>query len=268
MSQIEAVILDWAGTVVDHGCQAPTEAFTEVLSHFGVDITATEARAPMGLPKWDHIEALLTMPRVAEAWRHAQGSTPDAAAVQQVYEVFVPANTEVAERHAALIPGALETISALRSRGIAIGSTTGYTREIMERVTAAAARQGYQPDSVVCAGEVPQGRPTPLMVYKSLLDLQRWPLWRCVKVDDTAPGIAEGRNAGCWTVGVSMTGNGMALSQEALAALPAAERDRRNEAVRDELREAGAHFVIDSVADLLPCLDTIEERIADGIRPE
>lgn len=267
MSEIEAVILDWAGTVVDYGCQAPVEAFTEVLRRFGVDITAAEARAPMGLPKRDHIEALLTMPRVAEAWRAAQGSAPDAAAVEQVYEVFIPANTEVAERYATLIPGALETTSTLRARGVALGSTTGYTRGIMDRVIAVAARQGYQPDSVVCAGEVPQGRPTPLMVYKSLLDLQRWPLWRCVKVDDTAPGIAEGRNAGCWSVGVSLTGNGMALSREDLAALPAAERDRRNGAVRDELREAGAHFVIDGIADLLPCLDIIEERIANGIQP-
>lgn len=38
----------------------------------------------------------------------------------------------------------------------------------------------------------------------------------CIKVDDTLPGIEEGRNAGMWCVGISLAGNEVGLTQEAL----------------------------------------------------
>ena len=40
-----------------------------------------------------------------------------------------------------------------------------------------------------------------------------------VKVDDTEVGIAEGLNAGCWTVGVALTGNVFGLNADEAAAL-------------------------------------------------
>jgi phosphonoacetaldehyde hydrolase len=69
-------------------------------------------------------------------------------------------------------------------------------------------------------------------------------------VDDAAVGIAEGRGAGVWTIGIAASGNGVGLSAEALAALPGDEREARIAASRAALKEAGAHLVIDTVADL------------------
>ena len=46
--KIQAVLLDWAGTTMDHGCMAPAVVFIEVYKRQNVPITMEEARAPMG----------------------------------------------------------------------------------------------------------------------------------------------------------------------------------------------------------------------------
>jgi phosphonoacetaldehyde hydrolase len=97
----------------------------------------------------------------------------------------------------------------------------------MQPVLERAAAQGYAPNHLVCSGETLQGRPSPLMIYKACVDLGVWPLSRVVKVDDSEAGVAEGRAAGCVTVGVAASGNGVGLSAPALAALPAPERVAR-----------------------------------------
>jgi len=265
--QLKAVVFDWAGTIVDHGSRAPMGAFVEVFGQFGVSLTIAEARGPMGLPKWDHIKALTVQPDIAQRWRQAHGALPTDADVERVYEVFVPLNAKVVTNYADLIPGVVEIVADARQRGLKIGSTTGYTRDIMEPLLPVAAAQGYAPDNLVCAGDLAAGRPTPLMMYKCFVDLGVWPAASVVKVDDTVPGIAEGLAAGTWTVGVAMSGNALGLSREELEALPTPERAlRRRHAIR-ELTVAGAHYVVDSVADLPPLLDLIEGRLARGEAP-
>src|SRR6218665_3845610 len=85
---------------------------------------------------------------------------------------------------AVLSPGAADLVKDLRAKGIRIGSGTGYSREMMAGILPAAAAQGYAPDLVVCAGEPAQGRPSPLMTWKAMVDLGVWPARACVKVDD------------------------------------------------------------------------------------
>ena len=268
MNAVRAVIFDWAGTMIDFGSRAPMGAFVEVFRRFGIDLTIDQARGPMGLPKLDHIRALGALPEVDAQWRAAHGGQGfDEAAAQRIYEAFVPLNRAVVTDYADLIPGAAAVVQALRDRAMAIGSTTGYTRDIMEPLLPLAAAQGYAPDNLVCAGDLATGRPTPLMMYRCFLDLGVWPAWACVKVDDTEPGIAEGCAAGSWTVGVSLSGNGVGLSAEELVALPPVERERRNDAARQRLRAAGADFVVDTVADLMPIVETIQGRLKAGERP-
>jgi phosphonoacetaldehyde hydrolase len=264
---LKAVVFDWAGTMVDHGSRAPMGVFVEVFGRFGVPVTIEEARGPMGLPKLEHIMAMGALPRIAAAWREAQGGAFDDAAAKRVYEVFVPANRDVVARYADLIPGAAATATALRRRGLKIGSTTGYTREIMAPLLPLAAEQGYAPDCLVCAGDLPAGRPTPLMMYKCFVDLAVWPACAVVKVDDTAPGIVEATAAGSWAVGVAMTGNAVGLSEAELATRDPVEQFLLRTAATRTLEGAGAHYVIDGVADLMPVMDEIESRLARGERP-
>ena len=69
MNRISALILDWAGTTVDFGSFAPTQIFVEAFRQaFDIEITLEEARVPMGLGKWQHIEALGKLPAVDKSW--------------------------------------------------------------------------------------------------------------------------------------------------------------------------------------------------------
>ncbi len=265
--RLQAVVFDWAGTMIDHGSRAPMGAFVKVFADFKVAISVDEARVPMGLPKWDHIKSLLTEPAIAARWASAHGSAPTDRDVDSVYAVFVPLNAAIVTEYADLIPGALEAVAEVRRRGMKVGSTTGYTHDIMDRLRPAAAAQGLVTDNLVCAGDVKSGRPGPLMMYKCFLDLDVWPAAAVVKVDDTEVGIAEGLSAGCWTVGVALSGNSCGLSRDELSAVPPGERDALRLKAGGKLKRAGAHFVIDSIADLPPILDDIEGRLLRGERP-
>jgi len=267
LKNLKAVVFDWAGTVVDHGSLAPMGVFVEAFAAFGVGVTVEEARRPMGMAKRPHVAALLAMPRIAKEWRRVRGHAPTDADVDAVYDVFVPKNVAVAARYADLIPGAAEAARSLRELGVKIGTTTGYTHEIMDEIAPVAARQGFVPDCIVCTGDAPDGRPTPFLLYRVFLELAVWPASACIKVDDTEVGIAEGLNAGSWTVGVAVTGNLFGLSLADTLALPPSELSVRRAAAAGRLKAAGAHYVIDGVADLLPVVAKIEGRLLRGERP-
>lgn len=264
---VKAVVFDWAGTMIDFGCMAPVEALISVFDAVGVLLSVEEARRDMGKAKHDHVRAILKDPAVAARFAAATGAAPTEADVDAIYRRLEPAMRDAAGRSARLIPGAAETAAALRARGIRIGSGTGYTREMMADILPAAAAQGYAPDTVVCAGETPSGRPAPLMTWKALIDLDAWPAGACIKVDDAPVGIAEGRSAGCWTVGFSASGNGVGLDLAGYQALSAEARAPLLAASDAALRSAGAHYVIEDVSHLLPVVDEIAERIGRGERP-
>ncbi len=253
----KAVVFDWAGTTIDFGSFAPMGVFVEAFARFGITATVEQARAPMGMPKWNHIRTMLDDPDLGGQWQAAQKSPASDAAVDAIYKVFVPMNEEVVAKYATLVPGGKAAIDALRAMGLKIGSTTGYTRSIMERVLPVAAAQGYAPDNLVCADDLPEGRPGPLQMYQTFIDLRVYPPSAVIKVDDTEPGIAEGVAAGCLTVGVAMSGNIVGLTPEDLAATDPAEVDRLRAVATARLKAAGADHVIDSIADLPALIDRL-----------
>lgn len=255
---IRLVIHDWAGTVVDFGCMAPAAVFVEGFRRCGVTITMDEARAPMGMEKRAHIRTIAEMPDVVARWEAVHGRPMDDRDVDQIYADFVPLLLDVLDSHSALIPGAREAMQALRERGIRIGGTTGYFDEAMERVLAAAARQEYAPDVSVCATQVSAGRPAPWMIYRVMNELECYPPEAVVKVGDTRPDIEAGLNAGVWTIGIAASGNQVGLTEQELAELAPAERVSRIVRARNDLYTAGAHLVIDTIADLPAAIDQIE----------
>lgn len=258
MTKFKAVVFDWAGTTIDFGSFAPMGVFVAAFEKFGITATVAEARGPMGSPKWDHIRAMMDIPSIAAQWEKEYGHAPTDADVDRVYEVFVPMNVEVVADYATLVPGTAEMVAELGRRGIKVGSTTGYTRSIMERVLPVAAEQGYSPQNLVCADDLPEGRPGPLGMYQCFIDLVVYPPEAVIKVDDTAPGIAEGVAAGCVTVGVAMSGNHVGRTVHELAALSEAERGALRHSATEALKAAGAMHVIDTVADLVALIDELE----------
>ena len=260
MSKIKAVVFDWAGTMVDFGSFAPMGVFVETFKQFGIAVSIAEARAPMGMPKRDHISAMITTDRIAKVWAAAHGDAPTEADIDKVYNVFVPMNEKVAADYADLVPGAKATVDYLKSRGIKIGSTTGYTRSIMKHVLPVAAAQGYKPDNLVCSDDLSEGRPGPLGMYKCFIDLAVYPPSSVIKVDDTEPGILEGVAAGCVTVGVTLSGNEVGKTPEQLRAMSESEISPLRERAANKLTEAGADHILDSVAGLPGLIEQLEQQ--------
>jgi len=255
--RFDLVIFDWAGTMVDFGCVAPVRALIDAFAQEGVSIDSVSARRDMGRSKIDHVRSLLSYPEVATAWRAQHGRSADERDIKSLMTRLGPLMRDHAARASTLIPGARETLERLRQQGVRVASSTGYTREMMQPVLARAADQGYTPEHLVCSGETPVGRPAPLMIYKACAELGVWPLSRVVKVDDAEVGIAEGKAAGAFTVGVA-SGNALGLPLEVLEAAstqPALIPDANLKAARAALRAAGADLVLDSVADLVPLLE-------------
>ena len=89
----------------------------------------------------------------------------------------------------------------------------------------------------------------------------------CVKVDDTEPGILEGLGAGMWTVGVALSGNEVGLSQDEVRSLSPDLRRTVRDRAEGRFLDWGAHYVVDTVADLPPVLGQIEQRLRAGERP-
>jgi phosphonoacetaldehyde hydrolase len=264
---LQAIVFDWAGTTVDFGSRAPILAFMALFEANQVPITESEARTPMGLEKREHVAALLAMPRIAAAWQAQHGIPSTTADIDRLYHDFIPYQLQMIPRCATLLPGALDTFKAIRARGYQIGSNTGYARIMLDALLPAAAEQGYVPDATVTASDVSRGRPYPDMLWHNLMLLGTHHIASVVKVDDTGVGITEGLNAGCWTVGVAISGNEVGLSLAEWLALSADAQDQYRRIAYQKLNDAGAHYVIDSIADLMPILDLIEQRLSQGEKP-
>jgi len=242
-------------------------AFIEVFRQRGVSITIEEARGPMGVHKRTHILQLTRLESVSQRWQEAHGRQPDEADVESVFQDFVPALLDILPDYAEPIPGVLEAVAAFRERGLKIGSTTGYTREMMDVVAPEARKRGYEPDSVVCSTDVPVGRPEPWMALKSAMEMGVYPMDAIVKVGDTVPDVEEGLNAGMWSIGLAQTGNEVGLNEQEIAALePQVLQEKMDRAYR-RLYQAGAHYVVDGMWDVPAVLDEISARLAHGERP-
>jgi phosphonoacetaldehyde hydrolase len=265
--RLQAVILDWAGTTVDYGSLAPVRVLQQVFADRGIRVSEDEARRDMGVLKRDHIRALLGYPRIRAAWeqqhRHVAGE-PD---VESLFADFIPRQMECLAQYSAPIPGVVESVRQLRDRGLKIGSTTGYTRPMLEILLRHAATQGYAPDCALCPDDVGAGRPLPWMLYENAVRMKVYPLEAIVKVGDTISDIEEGLNAGTWAVAVAQTGNMIGVTEEQWRDWPESERSTRLQDARSKLLAAGAHYVIDTMADFGQVIDRIEARLQAGERP-
>lgn len=253
------IIFDWAGTLVDFGCCAPLAAFHTAFANAGLPISDDRARQPMGAHKRDHVREILHHAEIAERVRLELQREPDESLVEEIYQDFSRRLPGLLPAHAEPIPGVVETLHWLRGRGIRIGSTTGYTRAMMDALEPIARASGIDPGFVICADEVPQSRPAPWACFRIAEQCGVYPMARCIKVGDTPADMAEGRNAGMTCIGLSECGNEVGLSPAALATLSGTARVERIEAAGRRLREAGAHAVLRSVAELPEWIDAQAE---------
>jgi len=267
MQQVKGVIFDWAGTTVDFGSFAPVQAFLDTFREIGIEVKTEEIRRYMGMKKAEQLETLCTLPGIASQWEARFGSESDTKNIQWLYESFEVNLFKTLSNYTDPIDGVPDLVARLRQRGLKIGSTTGYSRQMMEVVVPCAEKKGYSPDLVVTPDEVPGGRPRPWMIWQNAMTLDLYPLSGVVKVGDTVADIQEGVNAGTWVVGVVEGGNELGLSEEEHRALSWSDSESRKGTVASRLKWAGAHFVIDRIGLLDKALDDIEELLGKGACP-
>lgn len=225
--------MDWASTAVDYGCFAPVAAFIESFNVIGTPVTAAETRAHMGLTKVEEIRALFNIDRVRNEFQEKYGRPYAEEDILARYADFQRVLFASLEDYTTPIPGVVETISGLRVQGIKIGSTTGYTRAMMDVVLPAAAARGYVVDNCVTSDGLPTGRPAPYMIYKNMTEL-------------AVP-----------SVGVVPGSNELGLTLDEVNALPATELELRKQDVRNRMLAAGAHYTVDSIEELPAVIDNI-----------
>jgi phosphonoacetaldehyde hydrolase len=267
VKHLEAVIFDWAGTTVDCGSLAPVRAVTRLFESRAIQVSDADVRRDMGLFKKDHVRRILTLPHVDQEWRKQKGRPASEEDVEALFVEFCSLQMEILAEHSQLIEGIAGLAQRLRARDLKLGSTTGYTRPMLQLLEECAGKQGYRPDLALCPDDVGGGRPHPWMCLRIALDFRLTSMAAAVKVGDTASDIHEGLNAGLWTVGVTATGNEVGLSAAQLAALKPGDYSHCVNIARDKLIGAGAHFVIDNATELEPILEQIDHRLAAGERP-
>lgn len=258
MKKINLVIFDWAGTAVDYGCFAPVQVFLEIFKEKNIDVTLEEARGPMGMLKIDHIKAMLSLDRVTALWNEND--------IEELYKNFENKLFKILADYTEPVPHCIETVNILRERGLKIGSTTGYTQEMMDIVTAGAKSQGYSPDYYTTPNAVPAGRPAPYMIYQNMLTLGEEDTDCVIKIGDTISDIKEGRNAKVWTVGILKGSSELGLSLEEVNSLSEKELKEKMEKTAEKMLSTGAHFVIEDISKVPYIIDIINNKLKNGER--
>ena len=260
--RVEAIVLDWAGTAVDFGCFAPVNVFLSIFENAGVPVTLEEARKPMGMLKIDHIRTMLEMPRISEEWKQVHGQAYKEEDVQTLYVEFEAKLMESLATYTDPISHVIDTVEKLKSAGIGIGSTTGYTESMMDVVTKNAEAKGYKPDFLVTPDQVGNvGRPYPYMIFRNMEQLGVKSTKQVVKVGDTTSDILEALNAGVWAVGVIIGSSEMGLTENEFKALTEEEQQRAIEKTRQIFEQTGAQYTIQTMAELPTLLETINARL-------
>ncbi len=258
MRNIEAVIFDWAGTTVDYGCFAPVRAFIEVFEEYGISPTIDETRKPMGMLKWDHIKTMMSMPRINKLWVEKYNRDFTDKDIDEMHDKFTDKLMGILHNYGNPKPYVVETMNKLREKNIKIGSTTGYTDEMMSIVTKVAKEQGYEPDCWFSPNSTNNiGRPYPFMVFKNMEALKVSSIKNVIKVGDTISDILEGKNAGVLTVGIVEGSSEMALNEEEYDTLSNEEKSYKINEITERYKEAGVDFVIRNMNELIELIDSI-----------
>lgn len=221
--KIKMCVLDTAGVVCDgpqnlshiypgddfKGSKTPVIPFTEVLIRRNIFVDWATVRKPMGVFKRTHLKMLLEDESVNIQFRKEYGRNWTEKDLDEMFEEFKKLLNEVVVREelARPIPGTRECLDKLREANIIVGCDTGYTKEASDSLRRLLMEKHGIEFDVTTDSETIKGRPSPFMLFYCMDKANVYPVEAVVKVDDTAAGIYEGRNAGAWTIGIYGTGS-------------------------------------------------------------
>lgn len=252
---VKTIILDWAGTTVDFGCMAPVQAFKGAFENKRINLSYEEIRKPMGMLKLDHIKQLLALETVKQQWLEQFGEASNEAAALSIYQDFEKYLFADLAEHSHLKPETKQAIRKIKQLGFNIGTTTGYTQEMMAVVAETAKIEGYHPDYLVTPDEVGSlGRPYPYMIYQNMRHFQNRSVREVIKVGDTFSDIQEGKNAGVLSIAVTEGSSVMGLSFDEYKQLSKDEMDHLNQQTADKFYQQGADLCVKNLLELAELL--------------
>ncbi len=111
----------------------------------------------MGLLKIDHFRKILQIPSIRDQFL-SKSIQINESLIQSLYIDFELEMFRTIPSCSNVIPGVPEVMEYLREREIKVGSTTGYTKKMLDVLSAIAKEQGYEPDAKVAADEVQKVR--------------------------------------------------------------------------------------------------------------
>ena len=205
--------------------------------------------------------------RISDEWQHIYKRPSNDEDVRTLYAQFEQQLFVSLAEYTTPIPHVLDTITTLRERGIKIGFTTGYTKEMMDIVVPNAHAKGYAPDYLVTPDDVKnQGRPYPYMIFENMRALGLSSVKEIVKVGDTASDIREAQNADVYAIGVLIGSSEMGLSEQQFNALTVAEQTAAIANTKKKFEALGADATIETLAELPHVIDLLEQLDLQSLR--
>ncbi len=206
-------------TVADEG--SVTAAFAAAMERFGLRPGAR------GYEQASRIVHETMGQSKIEVFRRILDNEADAQEANSAFELAYAASVRAGA--VAPIAGAAETLVALRAVGVKVCLATGFSPQTRDALLDSL---GWRPliDLALSPADAGRGRPWPDLPLTALLRLGGGAVSDLAVAGDTPSDIESGLRAGAGVVAGVLTGT----------------------ASREELEEAGAPHIIDSITDLLP----------------
>ncbi|MFC9517189.1 phosphonatase-like hydrolase [Nocardiaceae bacterium NPDC056970] len=196
MTTIKLAVLDMAGTTVaDDGLVL--RAFDAAGAAAGLPATGPEADAARR-----YVLDTMGQSKIV-VFRALFGDEDRAQAANRAFETEY--DRLVDEGGASAIPGAAESITALRDAGVQVALTTGFSRTTQDKLLAALGWQTLA-DLALSPAEAGRGRPYPDLILTALMRLGVDDVKDVGVLGDTANDITSGRRAGASIVAGALTG--------------------------------------------------------------
>lgn len=196
MSAIELVIFDIAGTLIeDHNEVA--DAFLHALRNNGLEVGDDEIKEWKGSSKREVIRHFV---------ERQFGKCRNEPLVEQTYSEF-RFRLEQSYTTGGIVPiqGAVETLALIRQRGLKLATTTGFYREVRDRILDKLNwRDKF--DVHICSDDVEHGRPAPDMIFAAMKLTGVLDPAKICTVGDTPLDLQSGTAARCGMVVGVLTG--------------------------------------------------------------
>lgn len=254
---IRLCVFDLGGTIIDKYSLSPFISLKSAFKNNGVNIHNSLIFKDMGKDKKEHINLILDDKYVQRNWFQAHGRFPNKTDSKLVYNEFNRYQLNEGIKMMEIIPETKNCIHLLGENSISTGATTGFNKPITMNIKEKLFNEGIFIDEYVSSSCLNRpGRPHPYMINHIMDKLSIKNPQSVIKVDDTVVGIEEGKKAGCITVGVAKWSTNMMVTSydEILTKEQCVEKIKNS---RRLLREAEPDFVITSLDELYPLIETI-----------